>query len=313
VSDAASAPIFPRSIAGYCIDPNGETRVFGQGEKSSMDAICTEAFDGECEVYKGFGLNRVVNLRYVDGGGSPGSIDIYLSKFASADGAYSMFTKRVVADGDPAETAPRALHVGAAGALGTGRAYAYKGPYLAEIQYANEDETPAQMKITGDRVLMPLAKQIGDRMPGNAELPPSAARLPSEHLIPIGISYEPKQLLGIAGTGPGAIGFYRDGTKRYRVLSVERDDPEQAKDVLKTFGRSKGATEEKGLGDGGYHAMLPNAEGAKVEWIFARTGKRVVGVGDEAFVIKPGMSAADKDTVALSHDDKIAKLRSLLK
>src|SRR4051812_11207214 len=55
VTDPASAPIFPRQAAGYCLDPHGETRVFGEGGKLSMDAICTEAFDGECEVYKGFG------------------------------------------------------------------------------------------------------------------------------------------------------------------------------------------------------------------------------------------------------------------
>src|SRR6185436_14993241 len=58
VTDPASAPFFPRAAAGYCLDPNGETRVFGEGGKLSMDAICTEAFDGECEVYKGFGLKR---------------------------------------------------------------------------------------------------------------------------------------------------------------------------------------------------------------------------------------------------------------
>ena len=59
VADPASAPFFPRQSAGYCLDPNGETRVFGEGGKLSMDAICTEAFDGECEVYKSFGLKRV--------------------------------------------------------------------------------------------------------------------------------------------------------------------------------------------------------------------------------------------------------------
>ena len=30
VSDAVSAPHFPRQAAGYCIDPNGETRSYGE-------------------------------------------------------------------------------------------------------------------------------------------------------------------------------------------------------------------------------------------------------------------------------------------
>ncbi|HKQ69070.1 MAG TPA: DUF6599 family protein, partial [Polyangiaceae bacterium] len=132
VTDAASAAFFPRQAGGYCIDPNGETRVFGEGGKLSMDAICTEAFDGECDVYKGFGLKRVVHIRYIDGAGSPGSVEIYLSQFASSEGAYSMFTKRVIADSDPLSSAPRKLEAGGAGALGTGRAYVWKGLYLAE-------------------------------------------------------------------------------------------------------------------------------------------------------------------------------------
>ena len=36
-----------------------------------MDDVCTSAFDGECEVYKRFGLDRVVVLRYVDGAARP--------------------------------------------------------------------------------------------------------------------------------------------------------------------------------------------------------------------------------------------------
>ena len=71
-----------------------------------MDEVCTTAFDGECEVYKRFGLDRVVVLRYVDGTGAPNSVEVNLSRFTTSDGAYAMFTKRVVADGDPAR-APR--------------------------------------------------------------------------------------------------------------------------------------------------------------------------------------------------------------
>src|SRR4051794_6228786 len=179
-TDPASAAFFPRQAAGYCLDPNGETRVFGEGGKLSMDAICTEAFDGECEVYKGFGLKRVVQLRYIDGAGSPGSVEIYLSQFGTADGAYGMFTKRVIADSDPVESAPRKLEAGGAGALGTGRAYVWKGSYLVEIQYANEQETPVQMKASSERLLVPIGTEIGQKLPGPASLPPSAAKLPTD-------------------------------------------------------------------------------------------------------------------------------------
>lgn len=312
VNDPASAAFFPRQAAGYCLDPNGETRVFGEGGKLSMDAICTEAFDGECEVYKGFGLKRVVQLRYIDGAGTPGSVEIYLSQFGTADGAYGMFTKRVIADGDPVESAPRKLEAGGAAALGTGRSYIWKGPYLVEVQYANEQETPAQMKASSERLLVPIGTEIGQKLPGAPSLPPAAARLPTDKLVPLGILYSPKDVLGIDGAGAGATGFYKDGDKRYRVLSLVRDDVDQAKDVLKTFGKVRGASEEKGLGEHAYHLFMQK-DGTKIEWIIARAGKVVMGIGDEEFAIKQGMPPAEREKLSLTREEKSARLRALLK
>ncbi|HEY3593638.1 MAG TPA: DUF6599 family protein [Polyangiaceae bacterium] len=313
VSDPNSAPFFPRQAAGYCLDPNGETRVFGEGGKLSMDAICTEAFDGECEVYKSFGLKRVVQLRYVDGAGSPGSVDIYLSQFATVEGAYGMFTKRVIADSDPAEAAPRKLDVGGQGALGTGRAYVWKANQLAEIQYANEQETPEQMKASSAKVLTAISTDIGQKLPGPPGLPPAAARLPTENLIPLGILFSPKDVLGIDSAGPGATGFYKAGDKRYRILSIAKDDIDQAKDALKTFARQRGAVEEKGIGDGAYRVVLQDKQAGKLEWIVARAGKAVLGVGDEEYAVQQGMTNAERDKVCLPKDDKIAHLKALVK
>ena len=313
VGDPATAAFFPRVAAGYCVDPNGETRVFGEGGKLSMDAVCTDAFDGECEVYKRFGLKRVVHLRYVDGAGSPGSVEIYLSQFPGADGAYAMLTKRIVADSDPAESAPRPLDAGAVGAIGTGRAYVWKGSYLAEIQYTNEQETPAQMKASSDRVLTPIAKELGSKLPGPGTLPPAAAALPQADLVRLGIAFAPKDVLGVDGAGPGAVGFYKAADKRWRVLSVARDDADQAKDVLKTFGKLKGATEEKGIGDGAVRFVLGGKDAPKVEWFVARAGKSLFGVGDEEYLLSTQTSPAERDKLCLSRDDKLAKLRPLAK
>jgi hypothetical protein len=313
IADPVSVTFLPRQAAGYCVDPNGETRTFGEGGKLPMDAICTEAFDGDCEVYKDLGLKRVVHFRYVDGAGSPGTVEIYLSQFATSDGAYTMFTKRVIADSDPVASAPRRLDAGGAGMIGTGRAYVWRGQYLAEIQYANEQETVPQMKASSDRVLAPIGAEIGAKLPGSAELPRAAARLPVQKMVPMGIAYMQRDVLGVDGAGPGATGFYKEGDKRYRVLSIARDDVDQAKDVIKTFSRLRGATERKGIGDGAWHVMLADTDGAKLEWVIARSGKALLGVGDEAFVTRPGMTASEHDAMCLTHDEKIARLRAMLK
>jgi hypothetical protein len=93
-TDAISAPFVPRSAGGYCIDAQSEPKTYGDKGKFSMDEVCTTAFDGECEVYKRFDLERVVVLRYVDGTGAPNSVEVNLSRFKTQDGAYAMFTKR---------------------------------------------------------------------------------------------------------------------------------------------------------------------------------------------------------------------------
>src|SRR5690606_30725455 len=125
VTDKVSAGFFPRTSGAYCVDPNGEVRAYGESASGTLDEVCTQLFDGECEVYKGFGLKRVVTLRYVDGKGSPASINVNLSRFADREGAYGFFTKRVVGDSDPVEATTQKLEAGGAGALGSGIAYVW--------------------------------------------------------------------------------------------------------------------------------------------------------------------------------------------
>jgi hypothetical protein len=314
VADPALATAFPKTSSGYCVDPNGETRSFGEGAKKPLDAVCTEAFDGECEVYKSFGLRMVTTFRYVDGGGTPGSVDVVVSRFATREGAYGMFTKRVVGDGDPAQDrAPRDLGVAGASALGTGSAYLWKGQLFVELTYANETETPQQFAVSSGRLLEALAKEVAPKLPGAPELPPSAAALPAANRVPLGILFEPKDAFGVSGGGAGAYGFYKQGDKRWRVLAIARDDAEQAKDVLGSLARRKGASKEKEAGEGGVRlAVGEGSEGPKAEWIAARAGRNVFGVGDETLSLRNDMGAADRDKVSLTRSEKAARLKALL-
>src|SRR5579883_2306321 len=167
-TDAISAPFVPRALGGYCLDPQGEPKTYGDKGKFSMDEVCTTAFDGECEVYKRFGLDRVVALRYVDGSGAPNSVEVNLSRFKTIDGAYAMFTKRVVADGDPARATVKPLAAGAAGATSSSNAYVWRGQYLSELTFVTEDTkmTPADMARANEQSTGVIAKDIGSRLPG---------------------------------------------------------------------------------------------------------------------------------------------------
>lgn len=313
IGDPSTAPFFPRTSGGFCLDPNGAEKTFGEGGKLPLDDIC-DMFDGECEIYKGFNVRRVVEARYVDGAGSPATIDVYLSKFATTEGAYAMFTKRVVGDGDPAgEAVPRPIEGGGAAALGLGNAYLWRGLYLAEITYSDESAAEAALKATSERLLPPLVKEMGGSLPGEPALPAAAAALPKDNLVPLGIRYVVKDALGVSGIGGGAFGYYRDGEKRHRTLALVRTDGDQAKDILASLAKLPGASKEKGIGrDGAVRVMHKDGDGAPTEWFFARTDKTVYGVGDEARVLRSGMTAEEHAKVSLEKDEKIARLKKLL-
>ena len=314
VKDKVSAKFFPRKAGSYCIDPNGETRSYGKEASGTLDTVCTEQFDGECEVYKSYGLDRVVTLRYIDGEGSSGSVSVNLSRFGSPEGAYGFFTKRVVADADPAENAPKPLEAGAAGALGTGVAYVWKGDYVAELSYVNELESPDQLAQSSARVLPPIAKSLGSGLPGKPDMLPAVAHLPEQERVAMGISYETDDVLEIAGAGPGAMGYYQAGPKRYRIFSLVRPDEAAAKDVLKTLRKTEGA---KGIKTLPFDALVleQRAEGEgegggpKLTWVVGRKGSVIFGVGDEAFVATGGDDSASK---LLSFAEKQEKLKGLI-
>lgn len=310
LADAASAPFFPRASGGFCLDPNGGDKAFGDGAPLPIEKIC-DLFDGECEIYRSFNVRRVTEIRYVDGGGSAATIDVHLSKFGTTEAAYAMFTKRVVGDGDPASDAtPRPIEGGGAAALGLGNAYLWRGNFLAEITYSDESAAEPAMKAAGERLLPPLVKDVGARLPGETTAPPGVASLPREGLIPLGVRYWTKDLLGVDGVGGGAVGYYKDGARRWRVVAVQRADAEQAKDALKSFGKLPGAAREKDVLEGAVRFMHKD-EGVGVEWVFARMGTTVFGVGDEVRAMTAGTTAEEHARVALSKDEKIARLRKL--
>ena len=40
LADAQSAPFFPRTSGGYCLDPNGGDKTYGEGGSLPIDKIC---------------------------------------------------------------------------------------------------------------------------------------------------------------------------------------------------------------------------------------------------------------------------------
>jgi len=313
--DGISAAFAPRAVGTYCLDPQSEPKTYGDKGKFSMDEVCTTAFDGECEVYKRFGLDRVVVLRYVDGSGAPNSVEVNVSRFTSVDGAYAMFTKRVVADGDPARASVKPLEAGAAGATSSSNAYVWRGTYLAELTFVTEDTkiTPEQMAAQNERSTGAIAKAMGAKLPGAPELPPGAAVLPTASRLPLGIAYYPKDALGLSGIGPVAVGFYQDGEKRWRQVAIVRSDASHAGEAFRVFKQRAGSAPLKGAGDEAVTVVLQEApDRAKAEYVVARRAATVFAIGDEELVLEPGMPSDKQASRKLTKDEKLQKLTTWL-
>jgi len=313
VKDAKSAEMLPRSVAGYCVDPNGDAMVYGEKEKHTMDEVCTKEFDGECEVYKRFGVKRVTTLRYVDGSGAPNTVQVLLDQFADAGGAYAMFTTRVVAGADPLAATMKPLAAGGVGAIGSTNALVWKGQYLLELSFGSDDPSMTKEKMTelGQKICGALAKAIGDKMPGANDKLPAAKALPDANMVPLGVSYQPKDALGVSGLGAAAIGYYKEGEKRYRMVVLLRDDNDQARDAMKLLKGKPGALPIKDVADDAVALVIQEApDRAKADYVFARKGNFVIAIGDEELVLKTGEPAEKSAALKLTRDEKLAKIRA---
>jgi hypothetical protein len=314
VSDGLSAPFFPRASGAYCIDPNAEVVTYGEKGKRSMDEVCTTAFDGECEIYKQFGLKRVVVVHYADGRGKGGNVEIVLSRFGDPQGAIAMFTKRTVASHPLEEGTPKPLAAGVVGSIGTGRAYVVRGTYLVELQYNNETESPEELSKSSAEILSALGKAVGDKLPGSASDVPGLQKLPSEDRVPSGLLVQPKDALGLKNLGLGVIGFYK-GKKEYQLAILARDSEEQAKDSYKVLKTRPGAKDFPGL-PGVFDEALTvdivgSADSPKVEWVFARKGPIVAGAGTDPHALR-GKAAAEQPKLLMSKEELRDEVRRVL-
>jgi len=311
VTDPATTAFFARVVSGYCVDPNSETRAYGKSAPGTLDQVCTELFDGECEVYRAYGLERVVTVRYADAKGSTSTVNVVLSRFETPRGAYGFFTKRVVADADPMDSKAKPLQAGGAAALASTIAYVWRGSYVAELSYVNDAESPEALRQSAAKILPDVAKSMGDLIPGDVALPDTAGLLPSEALVPLGILYEPHDLLGVQGVGPGSYGFYAEDGRRYRLALLERTEEASAQDSFKTLKKVPGAVETKTLPPVLVLTLHPGGEGVKSEWLFTREGNRVIGIGDEELVLNQATTEQAR-AKSLKRQEKLDRLKKLV-
>jgi hypothetical protein len=184
-----------------------------------------------------------------------------------------------------------------------------------ELTFVTEDTkmTPAAMERANEVSTNAVAKDIGSKLPGPTDLLPAAALLPAASRLPLGIAYYPKDALGLTGIGPVAVGYYKEGEKRWRDVVILRPDVEGAKEAFRAFKLKPASAPLKAAGDEGVVVALQEADDrAKAEYLVARKGPRVLAVGDEELVLEPGASTDKLAPLKLTRDEKMQKLSALL-
>jgi hypothetical protein len=123
------------------------------------------------------------------------------------------------------------------------------------------------------------------------------------------VAYYPKDALGLSAIGPVAVGYYKDGEKRWRAVAAKRDDAAGAGEVFRAFKLRPGSAPIKGVGDEAVQVTLQEAaDRPKAEYVVARKGGLVAAVGDEELVLDPGTPREELAARKLTKDEKLQKL-----
>ncbi len=215
-----------------------------------------------------------------------------------------------VGDGaSPSEAERTARLATGEAAMGIGNAFLVRGPYVAELTLDDPKADQAALTRVANATLPGLVGALASHIDG-VEAPRAVELLPTSERLPMGVRYIEADILGVKSAGDGAYGYHKTPKGfRYRSLVASRATNDAAEKTFESL--TRGGTLLAGTGDAA--ATVDFAQGgAKAEWIVARKGAFVVGLGDETRVLRDGMSAAEHAAVCLPIDEKKARLEATL-
>jgi hypothetical protein len=305
----------PGRIAGFCLDPNADVRRYGEGTGAPLDSVCVELFNGECETYKSYGLEGVKTTQYVSAAQKRASVLVVVSHFATTNGAFGFFTRRVVGDGLPSQVTVRPLKVEGRGAVGPGVAYLWRGKRVLEWTYVSELETPEEVERQSLIVLGALATESARLLVGDMDPEPSVRLLESMGSGEFGVVVGSDGLLGLDGSGPYVTAFFEQANKepvfRYRLVAAARRDESAAKDLLQLIIRNVPSKKLKGTSN---YRVRWSSEGQSPEtWFITNENDLLLAVAPLIQTDAPSQSTPEsrKDGAQAWEDFALQRLSEL--
>jgi uncharacterized protein DUF6599 len=299
----------PQEPPGFCLDPYGTVRVYQPADGVSFARVCERVLGPGCQAEPREGLERVSTLRYLVRAAPGAEVDAVVAQFRSSEGAYAHFTQLVIGDADPASLAVSVLELPGVGVLRTGGVVGYRGRHVFWLRYAEEQQPPEARLRAARQHLPELAQLISASLPAEEGLPIPVQKLPLAQRLPLGVRLVLDDALGVSGLGVSAQGYYAEGEKRWRVITIVRPDSESAKDVVSSLLRHPAAKKIKNAPLDAVQFIerrLPSEP--HVGWVVGQRAEVVYGIGDEASVLPEFMPAQREAAVKLSLLEKLVKL-----
>jgi hypothetical protein len=303
----------PSRIGDYCSDPHADPRIYGAGGVLPLRDACADSFGERCGEHQSYGLEQVAQQRYLGAHEVGSSVQLRLFRFSDVEGALASFATSTVGDGEPTASGFAPLAVGDTAALRGETVFVVQGGYVIEARYGNPQQTARQRETAAQRTLPSFVTALCSKLPRSAKLPEALLALPEAERVPLGARYVARDVLGIEGAGPGAIGYYQRDKKRWRVLSVHYVDTEAAKDAALTLRKSAGWMPHKQTPYDSFKLTFPVADGLSVEWVITVQLNRVWGVGDESEALDSALSDQALAQRRLSYLEKLELLGKLLR
>ncbi|MDX2056147.1 MAG: DUF6599 family protein [Polyangiaceae bacterium] len=293
----------PAKLGSLCLASTAPIRSFGTGS-TPLYSFCRGLLGTDCAEFTPFHLLQAEAGVYRSKHGDA-AIDAVVLAFETPALAFGYFSRSVLASEDPRKTPYVALLGDGAAAQSNIDARAVTGNQVVILRLS-DSEQPTERVVERARVLLPEAvRGLTRALGGASELPLEVRLLPSAGLLPLGMAYEPENVLDVGGLGPGAVGYYARGVKRWRLAAVDGVEEAAALDVVSTLRKFHGATVLKQAPFDALTFTTPRTEAqAPSTWFLTRRAQRVYAIGDDDFV----GSRAQAEIAQLTESEKLQEL-----
>ena len=212
--------LLPREVSDFSLvaDP----RYFGPDNLYDL-------INGGAEIYTEFGLKKMVTADYRSSKRESLSVTLEIYDQGSLLGAFgrmARFLKERVDPGNAGQGLPKELEQ--QGIFGSTDVIFYKDNYLVHLTLLDETPTATMesMKEAGLQILPHFISAVSGKIPQNPPLPAELTLFPDEHKVTRSEQWEPKNLVGIPGMGPGVSCRYKTAEASWQLFATEKlEDP----------------------------------------------------------------------------------------